>query len=63
MTPEWRVKELRTELATMRGFIRMALDELGVPNADYPAPISNTVKILNDALHSFDQSQSEEGKA
>lgn len=30
------------------GMIRMALDELGVPQPDYPAPVSNAIEILTD---------------
>lgn len=40
----------KEENEMLRRFIRMALDELGVPNKDYPAPTSNAVKILNQAL-------------
>ncbi len=36
------------------GLIRMALDELGVPNKDYPAPVSNAVAFLNEALKERD---------
>ena len=30
--------------------IQMALDELGIPNKDYPAPIANAVAFLQQAL-------------
>ncbi len=34
----------------MRESIRMALDELGEPQPDYPVPVANAVGILRDAL-------------
>lgn len=34
----------------MRESIRMALDELGEPQPDYPTPVANAVEILRDAL-------------
>ena len=34
----------------MRDLIRMALDELGVPQPGYPAPVVNAVEFLNEAL-------------
>lgn len=34
----------------MRESIHMALDELGEPQPGYPAPITNAVNILRDAL-------------
>ena len=38
------------ESETLKGFVKMALDELGVPTKDYPAPVANAVDILNKAL-------------
>ncbi|KKM99966.1 hypothetical protein LCGC14_1142600 [marine sediment metagenome] len=34
----------------MRDSIRMALDELGVPQPGYPAPVVNAIEILHAAL-------------
>lgn len=34
----------------MKGLIRMALNELGVPNETYPAPVTNAVDFLRQAL-------------
>lgn len=34
----------------LRGAIRAALDELGVPGPGYPAPVSNAVGILREAV-------------
>lgn len=34
----------------MREQIHSALDELGVPTADYPAPVANAVRILREAV-------------
>ena len=45
-----QVEKLQAENKLIKGFIRMALDELGVPNEDYPAPVSNAVDFLNQAL-------------
>lgn len=39
-----------TEKKRIKGLIRMALDELGIPTEDYPAPISNAMGFLNTAL-------------
>ena len=41
-------KEEENEM--LKGFIQMALDELGVPNEGYPAPVSNAVDFLKQAL-------------
>ena len=38
------------ESETLKGLVKMALDELGVPTKDYPAPVANAVDILNKAL-------------
>ena len=38
------------ESETLKGFVKMALEELGVPTRDYPAPVANAVDILNKAL-------------
>jgi len=40
----------RAELDKLRGFVRMALDELGVPQPEYPAPITNAVEFLREGL-------------
>ena len=40
----------KAEIALIRGFVKMALDELGVPNKDYPAPVANAVSFLKEAL-------------
>ncbi len=34
----------------LEGFIKRALDELGVPNEGYPAPVANAVEFLKEAL-------------
>ena len=44
------ILELEAENKLLKGFIKMALDELGVPTKDYPAPVSNAVNFLNEAL-------------
>ncbi len=44
---------MEAEKEIIKGFIKMALDELGVPNKDYPAPVANTVEILREALKYF----------
>ena len=43
-------EKIKAENEMLKGMIRMALDELGVPNDQYPAPVSNAVDILNQAL-------------
>jgi len=45
-----QVVELQAENARLRAQIRLALDQLGVPTPDYPAPIAYVVEILNAAL-------------
>ena len=45
-----RIKQLKAALEQKDGLIRMALDELGVPSKDYPAPLANAVDFLNEAL-------------
>ena len=34
----------------IRDSIKMALDELGIPQSGYPAPVVNAIEILRDAL-------------
>lgn len=43
-------RNLRAENKLLKGFVKMALDELGIPNKDYPAPVANAVAFLNEAL-------------
>ncbi len=38
------------QLEQLKGFVKMALDELGIPTKDYPAPVSNAVNILQQTL-------------
>ena len=45
-----QIKELEDKTKLTKGFIQMALDELGVPNKDYPAPVANAVDFLREAL-------------
>jgi chromosome segregation ATPase len=45
-----RCWKLMAELKRERGFVGMALRELGVPNADYPAPVVNAISFLQDIL-------------
>ena len=42
--------ELIRERNLLKEQIKMALEELGVPTKDYPAPVANAVDILNKAL-------------
>ena len=44
------IPELEAQLAQVREAIRTAMNELGVPGPDYPAPITNAVEILAKAL-------------
>ncbi len=46
----------------MRESIRMALDELGEPQPDYPAPVANAVNLLRDALANWPNPTANEGK-
>jgi hypothetical protein len=41
---------LDRENIRLRDYIRMALDELGVPGPGYPAPVANAVDFLNTTL-------------
>lgn len=43
-------KQLREKIEQLKGLIRMALDELGVPSPEYPAPVTNAVEFLKEAL-------------
>ncbi len=45
-----RCNRLQAELTKTNGLIRMALNELGVPGKDCPAPIANAVEFLNETL-------------
>ena len=56
-SPEQLIKMKRREIVNLKSknkilkeMIQMALNELGVPNEGYPAPVSNAVDILNQAL-------------
>jgi hypothetical protein len=40
----------RSKLAMLQHAVQAALNELGVPRPDYPAPVSNAVLILMAAL-------------
>jgi len=42
--------DLVDDLTELRRAVRRALNELGVPDAHYPAPVTNAVEILTDAL-------------
>lgn len=64
---EWfakkQIEELQTELEQIKqikGFIQMALDELGIPNKDYPAPIANAVDFLREALNKEEKQNEQE---
>lgn len=37
-------------IGLMKGLINMALNELGVPDESYPAPVANAVDFLRQAL-------------
>ena len=41
---------LKERMKLTKGLIQMALDELGVPGEGYPAPVSNAVDFLKQAL-------------
>jgi hypothetical protein len=41
--------------SALRAALRGALDELGVPDEHYPAPVANAVTILSDALLADEQ--------
>ena len=41
---------LKERMKLTKGLIQMALDELGVPTKDYPAPVANAVGFLKEAL-------------
>jgi len=43
-----RVVELQAVLARLKGYIRMALDELSIPAETYPANLANAVNLLNE---------------
>lgn len=32
------------------GLVKMAKDELGISQPDYPAPVTNAINLLNEAL-------------
>jgi len=46
-----------------RAAIRAALDELGVPNEDYPAPVANAVEILSNALATSEETKEVERRS
>ena len=46
-----RVLEMDTEIARLRGALQQVTDELGVPNAEYPAPVANAWNIAKTALN------------
>lgn len=47
----WKMETfILNENETLKGLVKMAMDELGVPTKDYPAPVSNAVDFLNQAL-------------
>lgn len=47
----WKIETfILAENEQLKGFVRMALDELGVPSKDYPAPVANAVAFLKEAL-------------
>jgi len=41
---------LEAKVARLKGYVRMALDELGVPTEMYPAPVANAVEFLNECF-------------
>lgn len=45
-----RMGELQRESERLRKAIRTSLNELGVPDSDYPAPVANAVDLLISAL-------------
>lgn len=47
---EHDVEQAEAEVERLRGYVRMALDELGVPGEGYPANIANAVDFLNECL-------------
>lgn len=54
--PEWNLQQMETKFISARKRadaylegIQNALNELGEPNADYPAPVANAVAILKEA--------------
>lgn len=53
-TPALRnVAELYAKYDGLYQSIRFALDELGIPGPDYPAPVANAVEILSRAIDPF----------
>jgi hypothetical protein len=44
------VERLQEERDWLAAYVERALDELGVPDENYPAPVSNAVVILRDGL-------------
>ncbi len=46
-----RVLAMDTEIARLRGALQQVTDELGVPNAEYPAPVANAWNIAKSALN------------
>ena len=44
------VEQLTAKNKLTKGLILMALDELGIPTKDYPAPVANAVDFLKEAL-------------
>lgn len=40
----------RMQIEVLRSGIRRALDEIGVPQPGYPAPVANAHRILTEAL-------------
>ena len=45
-----RAEQAEQRLAEMEIYINKALNELGVPNKDYPAPVANAVQYLKNAI-------------
>ena len=43
-------KALEEENKLIKGLVKMALDELGVPSKDYPANVANAVGFLEEIL-------------
>ncbi len=46
-----RVLAMDTEIARLRGALQQVTDELGVPSADYPAPVANAWNVAKCALN------------
>lgn len=44
------IRNVEAALAEARGYVQMALDELGVPDENYPAPVANAVAFLREVV-------------